>query len=156
MTAVGRGGGRGGGRDRERVAVYLGQKPTNQPTNPSLFQSHTHRHGGILTADLVLGSVQSQISSQIYREDKTGEPGLMVDISLTDRSHFFSARPPRWPSGEGVRLGSGRSGVRIPLAKGFFPGRVIPVTSKLALQWLPCQAPGVIGSALELVGPVSV
>ena len=37
-----------------------------------------------------------------------------------------------------------------------FRGRVIPVTSKLALQWLPCQAPGVIGSALGLVGPVSV
>ena len=34
--------------------------------------------------------------------------------------------------------------------------RVIPVTSKLALQWLPCQAPGVIGSVLGLVGPVSV
>ena len=33
---------------------------------------------------------------------------------------------------------------------------VIPVTSKLALQWLPCQAPGVIGSVLGLVGPVSV
>ena len=29
-------------------------------------------------------------------------------------------------------------------------------TSKLALQWLPCQVPGVIGSALGLVGPVSV
>ena len=27
---------------------------------------------------------------------------------------------------------------------------------KLALQWLPCQAPGVVGSALGLVGPVSV
>ena len=27
---------------------------------------------------------------------------------------------------------------------------------KLALQWLPCQAPGIIGSALGLVGPVSV
>ena len=27
---------------------------------------------------------------------------------------------------------------------------------KLALQWLPCQAPGVIGLALGLVGPVSV
>ena len=26
----------------------------------------------------------------------------------------------------------------------------------MALQWLPCQAPGVIGSALGLVGPVSV
>ena len=37
-----------------------------------------------------------------------------------------------------------------------FGARVIPVTSKLALQWLPCQAPGVIGSALGLVGPVSV
>ena len=30
------------------------------------------------------------------------------------------------------------------------------MTLKLALQWLPCQAPGVIGSALRLVGPVSV
>ena len=30
------------------------------------------------------------------------------------------------------------------------------VTQKLALQWLPDQAPGVIGSALGLVGPVSV
>ena len=37
-----------------------------------------------------------------------------------------------------------------------FPGRVMPVTSKLALQWLPCRAPGVIGSVLGLVGPVSV
>ena len=30
------------------------------------------------------------------------------------------------------------------------------MTEKLALQRLPCQAPGVIGSALGLVGPVSV
>ena len=44
----------------------------------------------------------------------------------------------------------------IPLAAGFFRGRVIPVTYKLALQWLPCQAPGVTGSALRVVGPVSV
>ena len=47
-------------------------------------------------------------------------------------------------------------GFEYPLAPGFFRGRVIPVTQKLALQWLPCQAPGVIGSALGLVGPVSV
>ena len=33
---------------------------------------------------------------------------------------------------------------------------VIPVTSKLALQWLPCRAPGITGSVLGLVGPVSV
>ena len=31
-------------------------------------------------------------------------------------------RPPRWPSGEGVRLESGRFRVRIPLAPGFFQG----------------------------------
>ena len=53
-------------------------------------------------------------------------------------------------------LESGRSRVRIPIAPGFFRGRVIPVTSKLALHSLPYQAPGVIGSALGLVGPVSV
>ena len=29
-------------------------------------------------------------------------------------------------------------------------------TSDLALQWLPCQEPGIIRSALGVVGPVSV
>ena len=42
------------------------------------------------------------------------------------------------------------------LRRDFFRGRVIPVTQKLALQWVHCQAPGVIGSALGLVVPVSV
>ena len=31
-----------------------------------------------------------------------------------------------------------------PVCAGIFSGRVIPVTSKLALQWLPYQAPGII------------
>ena len=35
-----------------------------------------------------------------------------------------------------------------------FPGQIIPVTETLILQWLPSQAPGVIGSALGLVGLV--
>ena len=39
---------------------------------------------------------------------------------------------------------------------GIFPGRVIPLTKKLVLKWLPCQALGVIGSTLGLVGPVSI
>ena len=43
-----------------------------------------------------------------------------------------------------------------PACAGIFSGRVIPVTKKLALQGLPCQAPGIIGSTLGLVGPVSV
>ena len=42
------------------------------------------------------------------------------------------------------------------LRQDFFRGRVIPVTYKLTLQLLPSQAPGVIGSVLGLVGPVSV
>ena len=37
-----------------------------------------------------------------------------------------------------------------------FWGQVKPVTSKLVLQWLLRQAPGVIGSALGLNGPVPV
>ena len=69
---------------------------------------------------------------------------------------YLCALPPCWPSGQGVRLESGRSRVRIPLAPGFFQGRVIPVSSKLAFQWLPFQAPDVIGLALGLVGLVSV
>ena len=47
-------------------------------------------------------------------------------------------------------------GFESPLGPGFFRGRVIPVTSKLAFQWLPYQKPGVRGSVLGLVGPVSV
>ena len=30
------------------------------------------------------------------------------------------------------------------------------MTNIFTFQWLPCQAPGIIGSALGLVGPVSV
>ena len=43
-----------------------------------------------------------------------------------------------------------------PVCDGILPGQVILLTSKLALKWLPCQAPGIIGSALGLVGRVSV
>ena len=42
------------------------------------------------------------------------------------------------------------------LHHGSFPGHFTPVTSTLVLHWLPCQAPGVIRSALGLAGPVSV
>ena len=71
-------------------------------------------------------------------------------------SLLFCHKPPCWPSAWGICLRSGRSGVRIPLATGCFPGWVIPVTSKLALQWLHCQVPCIIGSVLGLVGLVSV
>ena len=50
----------------------------------------------------------------------------------------------RWWRGEGGGGGGGGSGGRWPLLH------------REPLQWLPCQAPGIIGSALGLVGPVSV
>ena len=79
---------------------------------------------------------------------------------LYDTFRGLTAKPPmpseyRWPVGVscgrfvsvhrlvdlvGVRLESGRSRVGIPLAPDFFRGQVMPVTKKLALQWLPCQA----------------
>ena len=34
-------------------------------------------------------------------------------------------------------------------AMGIFPGRVIPVTSTLALQWLPCQAENVFETVFK-------
>ena len=37
-----------------------------------------------------------------------------------------------------------------------FPGKVIPVTLKLVLQWLPSQVPGISGSVLGLVSLGSV
>ena len=80
--------------------------------------------------------------------------GTRGDVELQQTS--FRRVPSRWPSGQGVRLESGRSRVRFPLGPGFFRGRVIPVTQKLALQWLSCQAPGVLKLALGLVGPVSL
>ena len=80
--------------------------------------------------------------------------------------NFFLARSSRLPSDVRIRYlwitaspGSFVFKIRgsIPACSvGIIPGRVIPVTYKLTLQWLPCQTPGVIGLALELVGPVSV
>ena len=64
-------------------------------------------------------------------------PFLLLLSVLFVHHRFFSksTRPPReWK----IRDSN-------PACTGIFPGRVIPVTLKLALQWLPCQAPGVIG-----------
>ena len=47
-------------------------------------------------------------------------------------------------------------GFEFRLRRDFFGFESYKVTQTLALRWLPCQAPGVIGPALGLVGPVSV
>ena len=66
---------------------------------------------------------------------------------------FFTASLAQWlrrPSREEQTRGS------IPaFSMGNFPGRVIPVTHELALEWLAYQASDVLGSALGLAGPVT-
>ena len=89
----------------------------------------------------VTGMSRPRKKSRLQRDSNPGPSALEAD-ALTTR--------PTKRSRERKIPGSN------PICDGIFPGRVIPVTSKLALQWLPCQAPGIIGSALGLVGPVPV
>ena len=66
---------------------------------------------------------------------------------------FFQKSPPlsqtasfglvvKTPASRAADLGSNPA-----FAVDRFLGRVIPLTEELALQWLPCQAPGVMGRA---------
>ena len=59
-------------------------------------------------------------------------------------------------SGKMYASRASKSGFYPDFPPGLFPGPVIPVTSHLVLQWLHYQAPGDIGSALGLTGPVSI
>ena len=59
-------------------------------------------------------------------------------------------RPPHWPSGRAFASRAEDPRFEYRLRRDFFRVfKKIPVTSKLALQWLPCQAPGFMGSALD-------
>ena len=66
---------------------------------------------------------------------------------------FLVYGPPRWPSGYGIRLESGRSRVRVPLAPGFFSAS--SHTSDFKIGTPVPTLPGA-WSVLGLVGPVSV
>ena len=66
-------------------------------------------------------------SQRPYRGERQAASGpvstWMCDrLGTPDAVGIFLLPPPRWPSGSGVRLESGTSRVRIPLATGFFPG----------------------------------
>ena len=49
------------------------------------------------------------------------------------------SRPPRWPSGSGVLLESGRCRVRIPFAPGIFPGSSHTSDLKIGTPVVTCQ-----------------
>ena len=92
-------------------------------------------------SDFPFHALEADTSVLLLRKER--DPSLTIDrlVGLVVKASASRAEDPGFES---------------HLRRGFFRGRVIPVTSKLALQWLPCQAPGVIGSALGLVGPMSV
>ena len=125
----------------KKMSTYAGSEPTvvhvvvlgstDWAVQLSLAPHRYFLHSQWCSGVSVTGSLQYMLSSP---QTKDRLVGLVVKASAS------RAEDPGFES----RL------------QGFFRGRVIPVTSKLTLQWLPCQAPGVIGSALGLVGPVSV
>ena len=61
-----------------------------------------------------------------------------------------------WPGGKVFASREGNRGSTPDVVVDLFLGRVMPVTSKLVLQCLLCQAPGATVPALGLVGQVSV
>ena len=70
-----------------------------------------------------------------------------IDVKKSDSGYFSTSKLPSDDPliSEVVKRSASRvAGLgSIPtFSVGIFRGRVIPVTSKLALQWLPCQAPG--------------
>ena len=65
-------------------------------------------------------------------------------------------QPPRWPSGKASASRAEDPGFESRLRRDFSGVESYQWLKKLALQWIPCQAPDVIGSALGPVGPVSV
>ena len=69
---------------------------------------------------------------------------------------MFHPLYPRWFSGKESSSKAADLGSVSRFAVDLLPGQVMPVTSNLALQLLPCQVSGAIGSALRMVGPVSV
>ena len=77
---------------------------------------------------------------------------FFTNVSL--RCYSAVRPPPPWFSGKESASKEADLGSNSALAVDLFAGRVIPVTYKLVLQWLSCQAPGVVRSLLGLDGPV--
>ena len=117
-----------------------------------LLQGHCGR-----ALPFIVGQLEAGQLSMSPLQLSAGRPSSCKSLFS---AHLGTPSPPPLPpahlAGPVVKASASRAWVRIPLAPRFFRGRVTPVTSKLALQWLPCQAPGVLGSVLGLVGPVSL
>ena len=102
-----------------------------------------------------------------YRQPECLTPSPLLDKPASRCNH----RPPCWHGGEAsaprqdrlvglvVKAFASRAGdpeFESRWRRDFFGVESYQWLKKLALQWLPCQAPGDIGSGLRLIGPVSV
>ena len=130
--------------------------PSADPTSPGAWQ-------GTVTVVSVLSQWyystwtkflgQSRSRSQVCRSRR----GRLTSKPSGRSLNPLQPLPPRWPCSEGVRLQSGRSPGSNPACAGNIRGPSHTSDLKMSTPVaIPFQAPGVIGSALGQVGPVSV
>ena len=103
-------------------------------------------HGGLFVVAWLLGCLMSQQHAGVSQGRICSDNFTCchTEIEVADQTFYliqsqYTDTGPTSPSTD-------------PIVSGAWQGS----HSKLALQWLPSQAPGVRGSALGLVGPVSV
>ena len=107
------------------------------------------------------GNVESTMAKLHWRVNRRSRCVLIyvnrvLSINKQSWSNTFSIacsqRPPLWSSGKASALRAVHLGSIPAFPVDLLLGRVIPVTSTLVHLWLPCQAHGIIGSVLGLVG----
>ena len=107
--------------------------------------------GGVMsvTADLFPGGVMS-VTADLF-------PGGVMSVTVDlFPGGVMSVAVDLFPGGVMSVTADLFPGGVMSVTVDLFPGGVMSVTSKLVLKWVCCQTPGVIGSALGLVGPMSV
>ena len=144
----------------ETLPPPLSKEKTNNPPPPPK-KKQKKKHPTKQTGDRPgrTGAVSQSGARRAFhrRWQRLGRLREFLSVRLScPKACLPSPRPPRWPSGKASSSRAEDPGFESRSRRDFFGGRVMPVTRKLAIQWLPCQAPGVTGSALGLVGPVSV
>ena len=115
------------------------------------FSGHCWRSKNEVVNDLVLWD-------RSMAKKERGRTGSHICRSAGGGHHAGSPETDRLV-GLVVKASSSRAegpGFQSRLRRDFFGVESYQWLKNLALQWLPCQAPGVIGSALGLVGAVSV